>query len=194
MDDDADLDSSSADEEILLDKIFKQSNDGTFDVDDIMISAVHAGRHHGVKAKHLAKLWRIDEPTAKKTLDITSQREVRTDNPKLSRNFSTNDRTLRYKHLKEHFYMDTLFATSKAGKSSRGNKCAQLFVTDKGFVYVVPMKSESQVLQAIKQFAKAIGAPEALIHDASKAQKAKDVRKYCNDIGTTLRVLEENTP
>ena len=196
MDDDTDLDNSSADEDILLDKIFKKSNDGTFDVDDIMISAIHAGRHQGVKAKELAKLWRISEPTAKKTLDITSQKEVRTDNPKLSRNFSTNDRTLRYKHLKEYFYMDTLFATSKSGKSSRGNTCAQLFVSDKGFIYVVPLKKEGQgnVLQAIKQFAKAIGAPDALIHDASKAQKSQDVRRYCNDIGTTLRVLEENTP
>ena len=91
--------------------------------------------------------------------------------------------------------MDTLFATSKAGKSSRGHTCAQLFVSDKGFVYVVPLKQEGQgqVLQAIKQFAKAIGAPDALIHDASKSQKSQDVRKYCNDIGTTLRVLEENT-
>ena len=187
-------DYSSADEDQLLDKIFEESNEGTLDMDDIMMSAVHAGRHQGVNAKHLAKVWRIDENTAKKTLNITSQRSVRTDNPKLSRNFSTNDRTLRYKHLKEHFFMDTLFATSKAGKSSRGNTCAQLFVTDKGFVYIVPMKSESQVLHAVKQFAKAIGAPDALIHDASKAQKSQAVRKYCSDIGTTLRVLEENTP
>ena len=131
-------------------KIINESNAGTFDIDDIMVSAVHAGRHQGVNAKHLAKLWRIDENTAKKTLNITSQRCVRKDNPKLSRNFSTNDRTLRYKHLKEHFYMDTLFATSKGGKSSRGNTCAQLFVTDKGFVYLVPMKLEIQVLHAIK--------------------------------------------
>ena len=107
-----------------MDKIFKESNEGTFNVDDIMVSAVHAGRHQGVNAKHLAKVWRIDEQTAKKTLNITSQKCVRTDNPKLSRNFSTNDRTLRYKHLKDHFFMDTLFATSKARKSSRGNTCA----------------------------------------------------------------------
>ena len=128
-------------EDTLLTSIINESNAGTFDIDDIMVSAVHAGHHHGVQEKHLAKLWRIDEHTAKKTLDITSQRSVRKENPKLSCNFSTNDRTLRYKHLKEHFYMDTLFATSKAGKSSRGNTCAQLFVTDKGFVYLVPMKS-----------------------------------------------------
>ena len=46
--------------------------------------------------------------------------------------------------------MDTLFATSKADKSSQGNTCAQLFVTDKGFVYIVPMAKESEVLQAVK--------------------------------------------
>ena len=88
----------------------------------------------------------IDVPTAKKILDITSQKEVRTDNPKLSRNFSTNDRTLRYKLLKGYFYMDTLFATSKSGKSSKGNTCAQLFVSDKSFVYVVPLKKKGQGL------------------------------------------------
>jgi hypothetical protein len=185
---------SCINEDVLLDTIFKKSNEGTFNADDIMVSAVHAGRHQGVKFKDLEKLWRIDEHTAKKTLDITSQKEVMTDNPKLSRNFSTNDRTLRYKHLKEYFYMDTIFATSKAGKSSRGHTCAQLFVSDKGFVYVVPLKQEGQgqVLQAIKQFVKAIGVPDDLIHDASKSQKSQDVRKYCNNIGTTLRVLKEN--
>ena len=109
-----------------------------------MVSAVHAGRRQGVNAKKLAKLWCVDEHTTDKTLDITSQREVRTDNPKLSCNFSTNDRTLRYKHLKEYFYMDTMFATSKSGKSSRGNTCAQLFVSDKVFVYIVPLKKRDK--------------------------------------------------
>ena len=33
-----------------------------------------------------------------------------------------------------------------------------------------------------------------MIHDASRSQKSQEVPKYCNDIGTTLRVLEENTP
>ena len=73
--------------------------------------------------------------------------------------------------------------------------CSTL-VSDKDFVYVVPLKKEGQglVLQAIKQFAKTISAPDALIHDALKSQKSHEVRNYYNDIGTTLRVLEENTP
>ena len=44
----------------------------------------------------------------------------------------------------------------------------QLFVLDKGFVYVVPMQSKSQVPQALKLFAKEIGAPEAVISDEAR--------------------------
>ena len=50
--------------------------------------------------------------------------------------------------------MDTFFATKKAGKSSRGHSCCQLFVTNRGFIYVVLVKSKAEVLQAVKQFAK----------------------------------------
>ena len=105
-----------------------------------------------------------------------------------------NNQMLRYKHLKEFFFMDTFYATRKLHKSTQGNTCCQLFVTDKGFVYVVPMKKEAEVLHALKEFAKAVGAPEALVVDAAKAQKSEEVWKFCTEIGTTLRVLEEHTP
>lgn len=90
--------------------------------------------------------------------------------------------------------MDTFFASKKGGKSSRGHTCCQLFVTDKGFVYVVPMKQKGEVLQALKQFAKEIGAPDAIISDMSGEQTSKEVKAFCQDIGTTLRALEEGTP
>jgi hypothetical protein len=101
---------------------------------------------------------------------------------------------LRYKRISEYFFMDTFFATKKAGKSTRNNTCCQLFVTDKGFVYVVPLKSKANVLDAVKQFAKEIGAPDALIFDMSGAQTSQQMRKFCREIGTSLRVLEEGTP
>ena len=90
--------------------------------------------------------------------------------------------------------MDTFFATKKGGRSSQGHTCCQLFVTDKGFLYVVPMRRKSEVLQALKQFAKEIGAPTSIIADMSGEQMSHDVQKFCNDIGTTLRALEEGTP
>ena len=90
--------------------------------------------------------------------------------------------------------MDTFFATKKGGQSSQGHTCCQLFVTDKGFIYVVPMKKKSEVLLAIKQFAKEIGAPDSFVTDMSGEQMSSEVKKFCNDIGTTLRALEEGTP
>jgi len=82
--------------------------------------------------------------------------------------------------------MDAFFATKNAGKSTKGHTCCQLFVTDKGFMHVVPMKKQSDVLQATKQFAKEIGAPDAMTVDHSGEQTSQAVRQFCSEIGTTL--------
>ena len=123
-----------------------------------MASTAQAGKTRGVDPKHLAKIWRISHEDAQRTIDVTTQTSTRTDDPTLSRNYSTNDRMLRYKWIKDYFFMDTFFATKKGGQSSQGHTCCQLFVTDKGFIYVVPMKKKSDVLVAIKQF------PRKLVH------------------------------
>ena len=72
--------------------------------------------------------------------------------------------------------------------------CCQLFIMDNGFVYMVPIQQNLEVLQAIKQLAKEIGAPTAIIADMGGEQMSQEVRKFCNDIGTTLWALEEGTP
>jgi hypothetical protein len=177
-----------------LDQLYECATRGEIDLDSVFVSAAHAGRPKGVNPEHLSKIWKIDLKAAERTLEMTTQHSKRTDNPKLSRNYGTNDRMLRFKQIHEYFFMDTFFATKKAGKSSRGHTCCQLFVTDKGFVYVVPMKSKGEALQAVKQFAKEIGAPEALICDMSGEQTSHALKRFCNEIGTTLRVLEEGTP
>ena len=56
------------------------------------------------------------------------------------------------------------------------------------------MKKKSEVLLVIKQFAKEIGAPDSFVADMSGEQMSSEVKKFCNDIGTTLRALEEGTP
>jgi hypothetical protein len=169
---------------------------GEIDLDNTMIKAAHARRHKGSDAEHLLKVWRISTAAAERTLDITTENSKRTNDPKLSRNYGTNDRMLRYKRINEHFFMGTFFATKKAKKSSRGHTCCQLFGSDKGFVFIVPMKTKntSDIFQAVKEFAKEIGAPEAVICDAAGEQKSHDVRKFLEGIGTTLQVLEEGTP
>ena len=72
--------------------------------------------------------------------------------------------------------------------------CCQLFVTDKGFIYVIPMRRKSEVLQAIKQFAKEMGVPTSIIADMASEQMSQEMKNFCNEIGTTLQALEEGTP
>ena len=201
LDDDDDSQDSSEEDDILHDDSddefdLKELDDDTNEalIDNFMASTAQAGKTRGVDPKHLAKIWRISHEDAQRTIDVTTQTSTRTDDPTLSRNYSTNDRMLRYKRIKDYFFMDTFFATKKGGQSSRGHTCCQLFVTDKGFIYVVPMKKKSEVLLAIKQFAKEIGAPDSFVADMSGEQMSSEVKKFCNDIGTTLRALEEGTP
>ena len=173
-----------------------ESDDDTNEalLDNFMASTAQAGKTRGVDPKHLSKIWRISLEDAQRTIDVTTQPSTRTDDPTISRNYSTNDRMLRYKRIEDYFFMDTFFATKKGGQSSRGHTCCQHFVTDKGFIYVVPMKKKSEVLLVIKQFANEIGVPDSFVADMSGEQMSSEVKKFCNDIGTTLRALEEGTP
>ena len=60
--------------------------------------------------------------------------------------------------------MGTFFKTKKLVKSSIGYTLCQLFVTDKGFFHLAPMKSKYEVLKAVKQFSMEVVTPEAIIY------------------------------
>ena len=55
------------------------------------------------------------------------------------------------------------------------------------------MKRKSQFKDALHLFCKEIGVPVSLVVDPSGEQTSKDVRKFCNQVGTTLRILQEST-
>ena len=133
----------------------------------VKILVVHVERPKGVKPDDLAKVWWINVETARRTLEITTQLKQQYTDVNLSHNFSTNDRMLRYRQINSHFFTDTFFVTKQA-KSIRGNTCMQLFVSDEGFVFVVPMKSKGEFPSALKCFAKEIGVPTTLILDPSR--------------------------
>ena len=185
--DDLDLDEQGSEESIGM-------IDDLYDLDQIFMSGVEATGGKGVGAHHLSMVWWISHEDAQWMLDVTSQHGNRPVDPQLFKNYGMNDRMLWYKRIKEYFYMDTFFATKKGGKCSRGNLCCQLFDTDKGFLYVVPLKRKSEVMSAVKQFTKEIGAPDAIVCDMSMEQTSPEIETFLNDIGTTLRVLEKGTP
>ena len=156
------------------------------------MSAVHAENPRGVSSETLMKIWDIDEKVAKRTIEVTSQLNRTNMDNKLSRNVSTNDRMLRYRRLKTHFFSGTFFVTKKA-VSTRGNTCMQMYVSDKGFVFVAPMKSKSEFIDSLRMFAKEVGVPYALVVDPAGEQTSSKVKLFCQQIGTTLRMLEEGT-
>ena len=87
------------------------------DLDRYMASAV-ASLASGMTPEHLSKVWRISHEEARWTIENTSQSSVRPKGVSLSCNDVTNDRMIRYRWIKDYFFMDTFFVTKKGGKSS----------------------------------------------------------------------------
>ncbi len=110
----------------------------------------------------------------------------------LSCNAGTNNQAVRYWRINSKFFTDTLFAT-KMAKSLRGNTCAQIFVSDKDFIALYPMKKEAEYFLALKEFSKDVGAPDVLVCDLAKTQKKGEVKDFCTQIVTTLNILKAET-
>ena len=156
------------------------------------LDSAEASKPRTITPQFLSKIWNIRSDLAHKALNQTTQLNRQGGDNSLSRHFSTNDRMLRYKRINSQFFTDTFFVTAK-GKSLRGNKCAQMFVSDKGYVAIYPMETKGSFKDSLHQFCKEIGVPVSLVCDPSGEQTSKDVRKFCHQVGTTLRVLEEST-
>jgi hypothetical protein len=56
------------------------------------------------------------------------------------------------------------------------------------------MKARREVLQAVKLFAKEVGALDAIICDPIQEHKSAPLKAFLGKIGTSLRLLEEGTP
>ena len=81
----------------------------------------------------------------------------------------------------------------KGGKSSREHTCCQLFVTDKGFLYVVPMSHKSDTLSAIKDLQCKLGHPKLCCRHGWGTDVPRSEDVFCNEIVTSLCALEEGT-
>ena len=71
-------------------------------------------------------------------------------------------------------FTDTLLAGEK---SSRGNKCSQVFATSYGFTRAYGMKVKSQAQEALSVFLKNEGVPPLMVMDGSKEQLLGEFRR-----------------
>ena len=79
-------------------------------------------------------------------------------------------------------------------KSVHQFKYCQVFVSNKGFVDVYPMKSQKEFQTALHWFCKKVGFPVSLVVYGHLSQASPTVRRSCDQVGTKLRVLETGTP
>jgi hypothetical protein len=185
------------------DTLFTHSDESNIRDDDLddffskpssnfLISSTSALPSKGVQYNVLSKLWSISDAQAKAVINSTTQFNRQSADNSLSRNFSTNDRMLRYRRINSTFFTDTMFVTKKA-KSTRGYLACQVFVSDKGFLAVYPMQKTANFEDALKLFCKEVGVPLTLVADPHPSQKSNSIRRFCDQTGMTLRLLEKST-
>ena len=157
-----------------------------------VISTVSANHSKGITPEMLSTLWCIDESLAKGAIEQNPQLCRHGSENIMSRQFCTNNRMLRYKIINSTLFTDTMF-TQPGAKSTRGNSCCQVFVSDEGFVAIYPMKSQTEFQDVLHWFCTQIGLPVTRIVDGHKSQTSNPFKRFCDQAGMVLRMLETET-
>jgi len=180
------LDHEVLDDSLLYDALMMRC-------DATLASVQTQQREWQVGPTSLAQTWGIGLQTAKRTLDVTTQRGIRTVlHPTLSRRFRTNDRQLRYRRLSHDMFTDTMEASIVSWH--RQNRYAQVFATRFGWVRAFPMKRKSDAHEALSLMAHRDGVPPAIIMDGSKEQTMGEFRKTARSYGIAIRQTEPYSP
>ena len=131
-------------------------------------------RHLKVTAQVLAERFGISIPRAQRTLQVTTQRGVRSAILPISRRYRA-DRMFSVKRLNGKFATDTAYGKVK---SLRGNIGSQLFSHKCGFKVCYPLQKidGNHVGDALTQFISDYGVPERLVFDGASVQTGPKTR------------------
>jgi hypothetical protein len=75
-------------------------------------------------------------------------------------------------------YSDTFFANCS---SLTGNKCAQLFLTDFGYLKFTAMKNKSEAGYALQELITEVGTPPRIHTDGAKELTNEKWKEVCRD-------------
>ena len=151
------------------------TNDFTYhgEIDDIPArrTFVSGERHAVITADALAERWCIGPKRAHATLQVTTQRGVRSAILPLSRRYKA-DRMYNMRRLQGKFATDTFYPEFK---SLNQNKCAQIYSHKCGFAACYPMMAAdgNTIGQSLMDFSHDFGVPEHLTFDGALAQTGK---------------------
>jgi preprotein translocase subunit Sss1 len=142
--------------------------------------------------ERLSQTWGIGLTIAKKTLEATTQKAVRTVlHPNVERRWPTGDRPLRYKRLHHQVFHDNM---KSQVVSLRGNKCCEIYATDFGWSRAFPLQKESDVHETLDLFLGRYGIPEALVSDNAKAYIHGDFKKKAKEAGVFCKLTDPYSP
>ena len=176
---------------------FEINNDychATYDFNGNRVIRATSSKDHRstVDAHTLAWQWGTTKDVAEHTLKVTTQRGIRFNvKPYLSRRFRTRQAQLGFTWLKGPVFSDTLFSDTK---SIRGNTCAQIFVTDKEYSTIYPLKSKSEAFVALNEFCHNIGLPNPIITDNAGEETDGEWERVRKKYLLTQRTTEPYSP
>mmetsp|Transcript_24287 Transcript_24287/g.34810 ORF Transcript_24287/g.34810 Transcript_24287/m.34810 type:complete len:1184 (-) Transcript_24287:1334-4885(-) len=140
----------------------------------------------------LAKRWAVGDAIAEQTIKSTTQHFIRSAIHPIERRFRTKTAMLRYNRLKTTFYSDTTFSKQK---SSTGNTCAQLFITDFGYQKLVPQKLKSEAGHSLLEgLIQDVGIPDHIHTDMAKELTLGTWSKVCKEHHIKMTNTEPYTP
>jgi transposase InsO family protein len=79
-------------------------------------------------------------------------------------------------------------------KSSRGNKCCKIYVTEFGWSRSFPMTKESEVHETLAIFLGRYDIPEALISDGAMSYTGGEYRKKARQAGIFCKLTDPYSP
>ena len=120
-------------------------------------------RHAKLTPEGLAKKWQIGLETAKRTIEVTTQKGIRTALHPLHRRYRVDHLHLNRRRLNGEWYTDTLFSKVK---SLQGNTCAQVF-TNGNYTTVYPLTTKGDIGQSLTDFTDDVGIPDNLMTDGA---------------------------
>jgi len=141
--------------------------------------------------EQLAHTWAIPNLVASDTLKATTQEFIRSSIHPVERRFHTKNAMLRYNRLSCQMYSDTFFANCS---SLTGNKCAQLFVTDFGYLKFTAMKNKSEAGYALQELIGEVGIPLRIHTDGAKELTNGKWKEVCRDSNIIMSQTKKDSP
>ena len=156
------------------------------------VSSTTSDKTFKMTAEILSRTWDIGILAAKRTLDATTPKGVRTvAYPSVERRWPTGDRALRYRKINHQVYHDTLKAQIV---TLRGNKCCEIYATDFGWSRNFSMRKESDVHETLDLFLTRYGIPEALVLDGAKAYTGGKFQKKAKEASCVCKFTDPYSP